>query len=122
MRVYGTVGGLLWDQEDPDRLLFLDPGGDATIARAGDPGLCAAAERATHLFPGAPEGFLGAFANIYANAADTMRARLAGREPTDLELDFPGRRRRRPGGAVHGAGGRERRRHRQMVAVLMIRP
>ena len=90
LRVYGTAGGLLWHQEDPDRLLFLDPGGDATIARAGDPGLCAAAERATHLFPGAPEGFLGAFANIYANAADTMRAKLAGREPTELELDFPG--------------------------------
>ena len=90
LRVYGTAGGLLWDQEDPDRLLFLDPGGDATIARAGDPGLCAAAERATHLFPGAPEGFLGAFANIDANAADTMRAKLAGREPTELELDFPG--------------------------------
>ena len=90
LRVYGTAGGLLWDQEDPDRLLFLDPGGDTTVARAGDPGLCAAAERATHLFPGAAEGFLGAFANIYANAADTMRARLAGREPTELELDFPG--------------------------------
>ena len=56
LRVYGTDGGLLWDHEDPDRLLFLDLGGDATAARAGEPGLCAAAERATHLFPGAPEG------------------------------------------------------------------
>ena len=90
LRVYGTDGGLLWDHEDPDRLLFLDLGGDATAARAGEPGLCAAAERATHLFPGAPEGFVGAFANICANAADTMRSRLAGRDPTELELDFPG--------------------------------
>jgi hypothetical protein len=38
---------------------------------------------------GHPEGFVEAFANVYRNVADTIRARLAGREPTELEMDFP---------------------------------
>ena len=34
--------------------------------------------------------FLEAFANHYVNFAATIRARLEGRKPTELELDFPG--------------------------------
>jgi len=37
-----------------------------------------------------PEAFLEAFANNYCNFADTIRAKLDGRKPTELELDFPG--------------------------------
>ena len=48
-----------------------------------------AAARATHLPAGHPEAFLGAFANVYRNAADTIRARLAGAEPDPLVGDFP---------------------------------
>ena len=33
--------------------------------------------------------FIEAFANIYANATDTIRAKILGQEPTELELDFP---------------------------------
>ena len=33
--------------------------------------------------------FFEAFGNIYMNITDTIRARLEGREPTELELDFP---------------------------------
>ncbi len=48
-----------------------------------------AAARATRLPPGHPEGFIEAFANVYANACDTIRARLQGAEPDPLALDFP---------------------------------
>ena len=39
--------------------------------------------------PAHPEGYLEAFANIYKNFANTLRARIEGREPTDIENDFP---------------------------------
>ena len=45
--------------------------------------------RATRLPPGHPEGFIEALANVYANACDTIRARLQGAEPDPLALDFP---------------------------------
>jgi len=38
---------------------------------------------------GHPEAFNEAFANIHANAADTMRACQERRVATELELDFP---------------------------------
>ncbi len=47
------------------------------------------AQRATRLPTGHPEAFIEAFANVYKNAADTIRAKGAGREPTELERDFP---------------------------------
>ena len=89
LRVYGTAGGLLWDQEDPDRLHFLTMDGAVRTSQVGDPNLCAAAQRATHLFPGAPEGFLGAFANIYRNVADAIRARLQQPPPERLGYEYP---------------------------------
>ena len=46
--------------------------------------------RATRIPSGHPEAFLEAFANNYVNFADTLRAKLDGRKPTELELDFPG--------------------------------
>ena len=38
---------------------------------------------------GHPESFIEAFANVYVNATDTIRARILGTEPTEQELDFP---------------------------------
>ena len=89
LRVYGTSGGLLWDQEDPDRLHFLTPNGEVRTSQTGDPDLCPAAQRASHLFPGAPEGFLGAFANIYRNVADTIRTRLQQPPPERSGYEYP---------------------------------
>jgi hypothetical protein len=51
--------------------------------------LCEAAQRATRLPTGHPEAFIEAFGNIYLNATDTMRAKIQGSEPTELENDFP---------------------------------
>ena len=84
LRIWGTSGGLQWDQEDPDRLHLVRPSGEVRTSHTGDPGLCPAAQRASHLFPGAPEGFLGAFANIYRNVADTIRARRSDYEYPDV--------------------------------------
>ncbi len=47
------------------------------------------AARATRLPSGHPEAFIEAFANIYCNFADTLRAHLVGAIPDPLFLDFP---------------------------------
>jgi len=62
------------------------------VFRRGNPYVAAksaAAERATRLPFGHPEGFIEAFANVYNNFADTVRASLSGEPPEPLALDFP---------------------------------
>ena len=50
----------------------------------------AAAARATRLPSGHPEAFLEAFANVYCNFADTVRAvECTAGQPDPLALDFP---------------------------------
>ena len=89
IRVYGTKAGLEWHQEHPNWLYLKDPAGPVQVYKRGNGYFCEAAERATHLPFGHPEAFFEAFGNIYMNITDTIRAHLVGREPTDLELDFP---------------------------------
>ncbi|MDJ0987246.1 MAG: Gfo/Idh/MocA family oxidoreductase [Desulfobacterales bacterium] len=89
IRVYGTQGALEWHQEEPNHLWFRTNDGPAQLYRRGNGYLCEAAQRATRLPPGHPEAFIEAFANIYMNVTDTMRAKLLDKDPTELELDFP---------------------------------
>ncbi|MDH3676351.1 MAG: Gfo/Idh/MocA family oxidoreductase [Anaerolineae bacterium] len=89
IRVYGTDAGLFWDQEHPNYVYFMPPDGPTQVYKRGNDYFGEAATRATHLPFGHPEAFFEAFGNIYMNFTDTIRARLEGREPTDLELDFP---------------------------------
>ena len=89
IRVYGTKGSLEWHQEEPNHLWFRTNEGPAQLYRRGNAYLCDAAQRATRLPPGHPEAFIEAFANIYANATDAMRAKILGEEPDELVLDFP---------------------------------
>lgn len=89
IRIYGTKGALEWHQEDPNDLWFRTNEGPAQLYRRGNGYLCEAAQRGTRLPPGHPEAFIEAFANIYMNATDTIRAKMLGKKPTELELDFP---------------------------------
>ena len=92
IRVYGERRGLRWRQETPNTLQVtaLD-GPEETWSRGNDyiGEMSPAAARATRLPAGHPEAFVEAFANVYANACDTIRARLLGEEPDPLALDFP---------------------------------
>lgn len=47
------------------------------------------AAAATRTPPAHPEGYLEAFANIYKNFANAIRARLENRQPTEIENDYP---------------------------------
>ena len=90
--VYGVEKGLEWHQEHPNYLYLKEVNGPLQVYRRGNPYVgakSAAAARATRLPFGHPEAFLEAFANVYCNFADTVRASLAGGPPPALALDFP---------------------------------
>lgn len=91
--IYGTDGALEWHQEHPNYLYLKKPDAPMQVWRRGNDYVgakCPAAGRATRLPFGHPEAFLEAFANIYVNVADTIRARLEKVKPDPLMLDFPG--------------------------------
>ena len=90
--VYGDRKGLEWHQEKPNDLYVKSPDGPVEIWRRGNEYVAArspAAARATRIPAGHPEGYFEAFANVYCNFADTLRARLEGKKPDQLALDFP---------------------------------
>ena len=89
IRIYGSKGALEWHQEEPNHLWFRTNEEPAQLYRRGNGYLCDAAQRATRLPAGHPEAFIEAFANVYANATDAIRAKILGQEPDELVLDFP---------------------------------
>ena len=90
LRVIGADASLDWSQEDPDYLRFARLGEAPQVLRRGGPGLSPAAEGATRLPAGHPEGYLEGFAQIYADAADLILARRAGQAPPDRLSGLPG--------------------------------
>jgi predicted dehydrogenase len=77
LRVFGTQASLAFDQEDPNTLWFTPQGGSAQrLTRGRVRG--AAAEHATRIPSGHPEGYLEAFAQLYRDAAARIRAVDAG--------------------------------------------
>jgi predicted dehydrogenase len=90
--IYGTEKGLEWHQEHPNYLYVKEKDGPMEVWKRGNDYIgekSPAAGRATRLPFGHPEAFLEAFANIYNNFIDTLRARIDGEEPDPLMLDFP---------------------------------
>ena len=92
INVYGDKGALYWEQEYPNDLKVYDAEGSVKIYRRGTDAIgeiSEAAKEAARLPFGHPEAFFEAFATVYKNATNTMRAQIEGREPTEIELDFP---------------------------------
>jgi predicted dehydrogenase len=90
LQVHGERGGLSWAQERPDELVFTPLGEPPRIYRRGGPGLWPSAMRATRVPGGHPEGYIEAFAQIYTDAAELVRAHSEGREPHPLARLAPG--------------------------------
>lgn len=78
LRVYGTKAGLEWHQENPNELRLTPLGGPATILTRASAATGADSRRLTRIPPGHPEGFFEAFANIYGEAAQAIRAARTG--------------------------------------------
>ena len=90
IRLWGETGGIEWHQMKPNTLIVKEHDAPSKLFRTGVGGdLTEAAQRAQRIPAGHPEGYLEAFANIYRNFADTVRARMEGQEPTELAIDFP---------------------------------
>ena len=89
LRVYGETGGVEWSQMEPNSLIVRWPDRPCEVRRTGGPGVSEAAAAATRLPAGHPEGYLEAFALLYRNFADTLRAKRGRRKPTEENLDFP---------------------------------
>ena len=78
IRLYGDKAGLEWAQEDPNILHFTPLGSAKQTLTRGGPGAGVAANAATRLPAGHPEGFLEGFANLYRDIADQIVARRRG--------------------------------------------
>lgn len=92
IRVYGDKAGLEWRQEDPNQLIVSALGEPPRRLTRGGPGTGAAAAQATRIPPGHPEGYLEAFAQLYADLAEQISCRIAGRDPDAAVLCVPGAR------------------------------
>ena len=89
IRVYGTKAGLEWHQMKPNTLVVKYQDQPNQIYRTGVGDLSPAAQAATRIPAGHPEGYLEAFANIYLNFAKCIQARIDGVEVDPVYQDFP---------------------------------
>jgi predicted dehydrogenase len=89
LRVSGTLGSIEWWQEEPNKLAHYPLDGPMRWLTRGSPWLHPAAQRATRIPSGHPEGFIEAFANVYLGVAAAIRARESGVAPDPLDADFP---------------------------------
>ncbi|MEX2502782.1 MAG: Gfo/Idh/MocA family oxidoreductase [Trueperaceae bacterium] len=73
LRVYGSEGSLSWRQEDPNELWYAREDAPPQRYTRNGPGLHDDAQAAARIPPGHPEGYLEAFANLYAEIASAIR-------------------------------------------------
>jgi predicted dehydrogenase len=89
LRVYGSKGGIEWRQEHPNQLAWTPFGAPTRIVTRGTTQVHAAGARVTRIPAGHPEGYLEAFATIYAEVAAAIDARRSG-AACDVAVAFPG--------------------------------
>ena len=89
LRVYGELGGIEWHQRDPNTMLVTSPDQPMQVYRTALGYLGSAAAAASRIPAGHPEAYLEAFANIYKNFANHIRAVATGATPDPLTTDYP---------------------------------
>jgi predicted dehydrogenase len=85
IRVYGDKGSLEWFHEDPFHLRFSTVNGPTQTFAQGTEWVSEEARKCTRGGLGHPEGYFEAFANLYSELADVIRANGTGRN----DLGFP---------------------------------
>jgi len=81
LRVYGSKGGIEWQQEDPNYLWYTALGEPTQLLTRGGSGANEAANAVTRIPGGHPEGYLEGFANLYADAAHAIINARNGESP-----------------------------------------
>ena len=91
IRVYGETGGIEWHQNEPNTMLVKWLDQPMQVFRTANGYLGANAAAATRTPASHPEGYLEAFANIYVNFANHIRAKQERRKlvKDDPALDYP---------------------------------
>ncbi|WP_422036989.1 Gfo/Idh/MocA family protein [Roseibium sp.] len=89
LQVFGEKGGLSWQQQHPEQLHWTPLNGRTQVLERGDASLSPQAVRASRIPIGHAEGMPVAFANIYHDLADVLRAEKRGEQPDPLAMDFP---------------------------------
>jgi predicted dehydrogenase len=74
IRIYGTKAGLEWHQQDPNTLLIKYNDKPAQLIRTGVGEFSASAASSMRTPAGHPEGYLEAFANLYVDFANQIKA------------------------------------------------
>ncbi|MEZ5913838.1 MAG: Gfo/Idh/MocA family oxidoreductase [Paracoccaceae bacterium] len=89
LQVFGEKGGLRWSQEQPNQLYWMPLGQRLQVIERGEAGLSPEAVRTSRVTIGHAEGMPLAFANIYKDLSEAIRAKHEGR-PIDPAADlFP---------------------------------
>ena len=114
IRVFGEKASLHWDQDSPDELFLRADGAPYRTLRRGEAYLCADARHASRTKAGNPEGYFGAFANLYADAAEVIEARRDRPTGRSVRDDIRDGARRRPRDGVHRGRGRFASQRRRM--------
>jgi predicted dehydrogenase len=79
IQVFGEKGGLRWAQEQPNQLYYMPLGQRLQVIERGEANLSPEADRTSRVTIGHAEGMPLAFANIYADLAEAIRAEKEGR-------------------------------------------
>lgn len=79
LQVFGEKGGLRWSQEQPNQLFWMPLNGRLEIIERGEDNLSPEADRTSRVTIGHAEGMPLAFANIYTDLAEAIRARKENR-------------------------------------------
>ena len=89
IQVFGEKGGLRWAQEQPNQLYWMPLNGRLEVMERGGPGLSPEADRASRVTIGHSEGMPLAFANIYKDLAEAIRAGKEVREMDPAADHYP---------------------------------
>lgn len=89
LQVFGEKGGLRWAQEQPNQLYWTPLGGRTTTIERGEANLSPEADRASRVTIGHAEGMPLAFANIYSDLAEVIRAAKEGRSADPAAELYP---------------------------------
>ena len=89
IQVFGEKGGLRWAQEQPNQLYWMPLNERLQVIERGAEGLSPEADRSSRVTVGHAEGMPLAFANIYSDLAEAIRARQENRPMDPAAGLFP---------------------------------
>lgn len=88
LRIYGSQGTILWNQEESEQLILIKEDGIPRIIKRGSSVITDSAAQYARMPSGHPEGWLEAMGNLYDSFISCVRAKKEGRFREDM-IDYP---------------------------------